>query len=313
MSISNGVARVVRQDDGAHVGVFGAYTVRTAFQPIFAFGPGGLAIVAYEGLARPFRDDEQLTPGAFFAAVPGSARLNVETMTRTAHLLNAGVWLDPSVAVFVNFDPSLFDEISVADAALRDMRHVLQQAGIDPRRVVCEVTEQKSPSEAALYRFVQALKVHGFRIAIDDYGSANSDINRVKGLKPDIVKFDAQWITRLMETGPGFALLASMVASFSEQGIETVFEGIEEPWQLELAEKAGASMVQGFVLARPEIVPAVFRSAPGAAAASAAPLAALAEGPVPAAEPRAHARARPFGRRSRAPQSENSVKPGPLH
>ena len=49
-----------------------------------------------------------------------------------------------------------------------------------------------------------------------------------------------------------------MVTSFAEQGIETVFEGIEEGWQLELAEKAGASMVQGFVLARPEIVPAVF-------------------------------------------------------
>ena len=60
-----------------------------------------------------------------------------------------------------------------------------------------------------------------------------------------------------MESGAGFALLTTMVKSFEEQGIRTVFEGIEEGWQLELAEKSGASMVQGFVLARPEIVPAV--------------------------------------------------------
>lgn len=35
----------------------------------------------------------------------------------------------------------------------------------------------------------------------------------------------------------------------------SVFEGIEEGWQLDPAEQAGVSMVQGFVLARPEQAP----------------------------------------------------------
>ena len=105
---------------------------------------------------------------------------------------------------------------------------------------------------------MQALRAHGFRIAVDDYGAHDSDIERIRALKPDIVKFDAQWITRLMESGPGFALLHAMVANFADQGIVTVFEGIEEGWQLELAERSGASMVQGYVLARPEIAPTSF-------------------------------------------------------
>ncbi len=138
------------------------------------------------------------------------------------------------------------------------MRLVLHEADIDPRRIVCEVTEQKSASSEALHSFVQALRAHGFRIAVDDYGAHDSDIERIRVLKPDIVKFDAQWITRLMESGPGFALLHAMVANFADQGIETVFEGIEEGWQLELAERSGASMVQGYVLARPEIAPTSF-------------------------------------------------------
>jgi EAL domain-containing protein (putative c-di-GMP-specific phosphodiesterase class I) len=62
----------------------------------------------------------------------------------------------------------------------------------------------------------------------------------------------------LMESGAGFALLTAMVTSFEQQDIRTVFEGIEEGWQLELAEKSGASMVQGFVLARPELAPTSF-------------------------------------------------------
>src|SRR5690606_30037450 len=69
---------------------------------------------------------------------------------------------------------------------------------------------------------------------------------------------DAQWITRLMDSRPGFALLAVMVREFASRGIRTVFEGIEEPWQLELAEASGAHMVQGYVLARPELAPTSF-------------------------------------------------------
>ena len=90
------------------------------------------------------------------------------------------------------------------------MRLVLHEAGIDPRRIVCEVTEQKSASQETLYSFVEALRANGFRIAVDDYGADESDINRIKELKPDIVKFDAHWITQLMESGAGFALLTTM-------------------------------------------------------------------------------------------------------
>ncbi|RUZ95304.1 EAL domain-containing protein, partial [Mesorhizobium sp. M7A.F.Ca.CA.002.05.1.1] len=198
--------------------------------------------------------------------------LHIEALTRTLHLLNAGACLPREASIFVNFDPSVFTERAVADAALREMRLVLHEAGIDPRRVVCEVTEQRSASQEALHGFVAALRANGFRIAVDDYGADDSDINRVKELKPDIVKFDAYWITQLMESGAGFALLTTMVKNFEEQGIHTVFEGIEEGWQLELAEKSGASMVQGFVLARPELAPTSFgvfdkaRQAPVAAA-----------------------------------------------
>ena len=258
MARSIGLAHIIRQDDGTSAGVWGVFVLKSAFQPIFAFDRGKVTIAAFEGLVRPFRDGEGLSPSTFFNLIAPGDRLHVETLTRTLHLLNAGACLDPKAAIFVNFDPSLFSERAIADSALRDMRLVLHEADVDPRRIVCEVTEQKSASSEALHNFVQALRAHGFRIAVDDYGAHDSDIERIRVLKPDIVKFDAQWITRLMESGPGFALLYAMVANFTDQGIETVFEGIEEGWQLELAERSGASMVQGYALARPEIAPTSF-------------------------------------------------------
>ena len=258
MSRSVALAHIVRQSDGTSNGVWGVFTLKSAFQPIFTFHDGKLDITAFEGLLRPFRNDEGITPGAFFNAVAPQDRFHVETLSRTLHLLNAGFCLDKRARIFVNFDPSVFVEREVAASALRDMRLVLHEAEIAPERIVCEITEQKASSQAGLNMFVQALRDHGFAIAIDDYGAEESGIERINELHPDIVKFDAHWITHLMQSGPGFALLKTMVTQFEERGIRTLFEGIEELWQLELAEKCGTSMVQGFVLARPELAPTGF-------------------------------------------------------
>jgi EAL domain-containing protein (putative c-di-GMP-specific phosphodiesterase class I) len=260
VSRSVGLAHILRQDDGTAKGIWGVFELRTAFQPIFAFDGGKLRVAAFEGLIRPFRDGEPLSPGAFFGVMPAADRFHVETLMRTLHLLNAGACLDPSASIFVNFDPSLFSDRGLAETVLRDMRLVLHEANIHPGRVVCEVTEQKSHSNRLLGGFVEALRAHGLRIAVDDYGAEDSDIGRIEALRPDIVKFDARWMNRLMATRPGFALLRTMVRQFEESGIHTVFEGIEESWQLELAEKSGATMVQGFALARPELAPASFAS-----------------------------------------------------
>ena len=311
MSRSVGLAHIIRQQDGTSTGVWGVFALKSAFQPIFAFRPGGqLEITAFEGLIRPFRNGEGLSPGAFFNAVPASDRMHVETLARTLHLLNAGACLDPATSLFVNFDPSLFSEPTVARNALRDMRLVLHEAQIEPSRIVCEVTEQRA-AEGALHMFVQALRDHGFRIAVDDYGAEESGIQRINALKPDIVKFDAHWITRLMSSGPGFALLEAMVSEFRDRGILNLFEGIEETWQLELAEKCGVDMVQGFVLARPELAPTSFaafsRATPAAAPAKpdkraaapavpARPAAGQPAEPAPSGTPR-RAHARSFGHR----------------
>ncbi len=253
MTRSVALAHLVRLEGGLSEGIWAGHTLRSAFQPIYGIRGERLEIVAYEGLLRAFRGDEPMAPMAFFASIPTLDRLHVETLTRTLHLLNAAVCLDPAAALFVNFNPSVFTEAGIADIALRDMRLVLHEAGIDAGRVVCEVTEQQSAAEEVLAAFVEALRGNGFRIAVDDYGAADSDIARVTALSPDIVKFDAHWLSRLMESDPGFQLLKTMVHTFEDRDIRTVFEGIEETWQIDMAIEAGVSMLQGYALARPQL------------------------------------------------------------
>lgn len=251
-------SHIIREEDGTSTGVWGPFVLKSAFQPIFAFEAGRLSLAAFEGLLRPFRDGEPLPPLAFLNSILAAERLLVENLAHTLHLLNAARWLPENAAIFINVDPSVFVDPAVAEATIRDMRLTLAETGIGPHRIVCEVTEKETVSQEALFALVASLRASGFRIAVDDYGADDSDMGRVHALHPDIVKFDAGWISRLMDSGPGYALLATMVSTFAGEGIRTVFEGIEEDWQVELAEKAGVSMVQGFALARPALVPADF-------------------------------------------------------
>lgn len=257
MSRGVGLAQITRHEDGAAIGVWGVHTLKSAFQPIFAFQEGRLVAAAYEGLLRPFRDGVPVGAAAFFSAVPEADRGHVETLARALHFLNAQC-LDETALLFINFDPSHFDGAGAVDGALKDIRLVLNEADIQPARIMCEITEQKLHSESELLRFVCHLREFGYQVAVDDYGAEDSDMRRILELKPDVVKFDGLWVNHLMATEPGRDLLFEMVRRFRGMGIRTVFEGMEESWQLDLAEAAGVNMVQGFILARPELAPARF-------------------------------------------------------
>ena len=262
MSRQGGFAQITQQKDGTRVAVWGIYKLYSAFQPIFAFNPvGKLEIMAFECLIRPFRQGVPVSPYKFFSSIPPEERVEVETLMRNLHLLNAGAFIDPSALIFVNFDPSQFAKKENVEDALRGMRLVLHQTNIDPSRIVCELTEQKSASPLALKNLMMALRDHGFRIAVDDFGAEDSDFDRIIQMNPDIVKFDAGWVVKLLRSAAGYALLKSMITKISERGIQTVIEGVEEPWQLELSEKAGAFMVQGFGIAKPQIAPTAFTAA----------------------------------------------------
>lgn len=61
-----------------------------------------------------------------------------------------------------------------------------------------------------------------------------------------------------MQNSAGAALLRVIVSQFRNDGIEPVFEGLETSWQVELCEELGVLLMQGYVLAKPELAPTTF-------------------------------------------------------
>lgn len=248
---------IERHDDGAAVGMWSGYALHSAFQPIFAFAPHGLHCVAFEALLRPYRDGLLLPVIEFLCLISPGDRFEVEDLARTIHLLNAGVFLPQQTSVFLNLDPSLLNDANTMRTALYGMQVRLREAGLQPSDVVCEVTEQHAASQSDLSRFADCLRDQNIVVAVDDFGAASSDMERVRLLRPDIVKFDGRWVARHLGSRTAFDRAVRTLDGFREQGLSTVFEGIEHEWQVEQAEACGADMVQGYALGRPELAAAL--------------------------------------------------------
>ena len=246
-------------ENGYAVAHYAHFEMRSAFQPIFRLGRRTAEIYGFEGLVRVFTHaGKKLSPLRFFPLVQHSDRMEVECICRELHLRSMKRFEDVDAVLFANFDPSVYADRITTEREIGRMGRLCRELGIAPTHIVCEITEKRAPTPGALRFLVDCLRSHGYRIALDDYGADDSGVERVEELDPDIVKFDAAWIVRLMETDAGYRLLASMVRQFHEQGTETLFEGLEERWQLELAEEMGVRYAQGFVLARPELAPVDF-------------------------------------------------------
>ncbi len=252
------LSHMVAFDNGTHGALFGSWQLKSAFQPIFTLGTGHAEIAGFEALIRPFLAGRAASPATLFRTVKGGERGALETVTRDLHMRNAATLPVKGALLFINLDPSAFSDLLEISQALASVRRQWAKTGNAPRRLVCEITEGKAKSPALLFSLADTIRANGFRLAIDDYGAKESDAARLSRLRPDIVKLDGRWVTRLMQTKAGYGHAKDMVQRLAGLGIETVFEGIEELRELELSESAGATFVQGYALARPEIAPTSF-------------------------------------------------------
>lgn len=256
---ATGADDCTRDAQGNFVGHYGPFELRTAYQPIFRIGRRVAETYGFEGLIRVVTSaGKRLPPDRFFPLIRAEDRFRVENLCRDLHLRNMTRFTEVPAVLFANFDPSVLGEPGRTRVEIARMERLAAEIGVGPERIVCEITEKRALSEGALAHLVDCLRGAGYRIALDDYGADESDAERIETIAPDIVKFDAAWIKRLLETPAGYNLLATMVNQFHDRGIETLFEGLEERWQLELAEEMGVRYAQGFVLARPELAPANF-------------------------------------------------------
>lgn len=125
-------------------------------------------------------------------------------------------------------------------------------AGVDPGRVVVEITEDGGAlCNAALAGAVTQLRLRGFQCAIDDFGSGDSSLDRLLLVPFNELKVSRSILVEAREHAHARSLLASTIAMARQMVSTVVVEGVESQLDLEMVRSLGGQVTQGFLHAKP--------------------------------------------------------------
>jgi EAL domain-containing protein (putative c-di-GMP-specific phosphodiesterase class I) len=140
-------------------------------------------------------------------------------------------------------------------AAVTTVAAILSRTGIDPRRVVLEITESVFLDTEAIGHRLHQLRALGVRLAIDDFGTGYSSLSYLTRLPVDIVKIDRSFVERLGGPPGDETLVRAVVQLARSLGLRSVGEGVETPTQLERLQSFGCDAAQGFLFGKPQAEP----------------------------------------------------------
>ena len=132
------------------------------------------------------------------------------------------------------------------------VENAVAESGLDPRRLVFEITESLLLEDGALtIGRLEQIRAMGIRFAIDDFGTGYSSLSYLEQLPVEILKIDRAFVVDLATNPRRVALLRAIVAMAGAFGLTTVAEGVETTQQLALVRELGCDTAQGFLLAGP--------------------------------------------------------------
>ena len=140
-------------------------------------------------------------------------------------------------------------------AAVTTVAGIITRTGIDPRRVVLEITESVFLDTDAIAHRLHQLRALGVKLAIDDFGTGYSSLSYLTRLPVDIVKIDRSFVERLGGPPGDEVLVRAVVQLARSLGLRSVGEGVETPAQLERLQALGCDAAQGYLFGHPDPEP----------------------------------------------------------
>lgn len=164
---------------------------------------------------------------------------------RDQHLLYSS-GLDANISV--NFSVSNLRDPAIVEQILQ----AVVSNGSHPSRVTLELTEtqiieQPTPVMHALLR----LRLLGFNISIDDYGTGAATLEQLRRLPAGELKIDRSFVQEGVRSDSGRLILSSAVTLGLSLGLQVVAEGVETQAELDLIKDLGCHVGQGYWFSRP--------------------------------------------------------------
>lgn len=133
----------------------------------------------------------------------------------------------------------------------------LSALGMDPRRIVIELTEDQTLSCYRRTRQIVSLcQLRGFGVGIDDLGSGHSSLRLWLELAPEYVKIDMAFVHGVNKDDRRLEFLRSIQRIAAAMSTKVIVEGIENEAEYEIVRRLGFPFGQGYFIGRPCSSPA---------------------------------------------------------
>lgn len=224
-----------------------ANEVDVHFQPIVRLQDD--AIVGFEALARWCDADLGYVSPAVFVPL-AEERGFIDALSETL--------LRKAAEAALSWPKELFLSFNLSSAQLMDPKTslttlaILNRAGLDPRRLELEITETAVMTDAATaQKIVAELRAAGVRISLDDFGTGQSSLGRLRDFTFDKVKIDRAFVSRISHDRVSEHIIKAIVAMCDGLDLEVVAEGIEDAAEAVKLKALGCGMGQGYLYGKP--------------------------------------------------------------
>ena len=129
---------------------------------------------------------------------------------------------------------------------------VLRKYDVDPSKVVMEVTENYIFDEAEQVKeILDGLSRTGIRFSIDDFGTGNSSMMKLKYINFAEIKIDRSFIRGILENKTDEHLVKNIISLARDLELDVVAEGVEELRQFSFLYNLNCKYIQGYLISRP--------------------------------------------------------------
>ena len=220
------------------------------FQPMVRMSDG--VITGFEALAR-WRHPERgmLQPEMFIPIAESSGLIDSLTWVMLECAIAEAVrWCHAGHrwTISVNLSLPYLERPGVADR----IAGLVERHALRPGSVVLEVTESLATTQIApVLGNIARLRMKGFGIAIDDYGTGYASLQQLSQMPFTELKIDRSFVSGSPDRPNLHAILRSSVELARQLNLGSVAEGIETPGEWHQLDSLGCDFAQGYLVAPP--------------------------------------------------------------
>jgi diguanylate cyclase (GGDEF)-like protein len=209
-------------------------------------------VCAVEALVRWQHPQRGMVPPDAFLPVAEQTGL-IEPLTRwvlATALGQIGRWQGAfaGLTMAVNVSARNISRTDFADTVAA----ALATAGVDPERLVLEITETALMADPEVAAEVLArISDTGVRVSVDDFGQGQTSLAYLSRLPLHELKIDKAFVTDLPDNPAHAAIVRSVVDLGHNLGLQVVAEGVETHEAVAVLTATGCDVAQGYLLARP--------------------------------------------------------------